>query len=61
MKFSKPLSERRSKMSTYQHNIEFNTNFSEKNLRGSIEFPILLPVAKKNYFLRPVAMCSEGG
>jgi hypothetical protein len=45
---------------------EFNLNYYENpdsesnNLRGRIKFPILLPIAKKNYFLRPVARCGGG-
>jgi len=30
------------------------------NLEGKIKFPIIPQIAKKNYFLRPVARCTEG-
>ena len=48
-------------MSTLQHNrSEFNSNYTSDNLRGRIKFLILLPIARKNYFLRPVARCGGG-
>ncbi|MFA5188276.1 MAG: hypothetical protein WC460_02870 [Patescibacteria group bacterium] len=40
---------------------EFNSNYVGTNLEGKIKFLVLLPVAKKNYFLRPVARCKGGG
>ena len=48
---------------------EFNSNYYEQssdysesnNLRGRIKFLILMPIAMKNYFLRPVAHCEGGG
>ncbi|MCX6742631.1 MAG: hypothetical protein NT116_00150 [Candidatus Parcubacteria bacterium] len=47
-------------MSTYATKQEFNLNDYE-DLGGRIKFLILLlPIAEKNYFLRPVALC-EGG
>jgi len=47
-------------MSTYQTQQEFNL-IAYGDLEGKIKFLVLLPIAKKNYFLRPVARCKGGG
>jgi len=39
---------------------EFNLNHYG-DLAGKIKFLVLQPIAKKNYFLRPVARCRGGG
>jgi len=46
-------------MSTYATKQEFNLNDYE-DLGGRIKFLIVRPIAMKNYYLRPVARCTEG-
>lgn len=41
------------------NNKEFNLNY-EDNLRGKIKFHFIRPVARRNWFLRPVARCDGG-